>query len=496
MSGGSAPLAPPGPALTLTLTLALALGLGLAGCALGPDYVRPTAPVPESFRGAAAAQERQASFADLPFWELFQDPALVALLREGLAGSYDLQAAVARVEAAREAAGIAESARWPALSAQVGVGYQQIFSPFVVTSGTGQGPRFASYQLTAAVSWELDLWGRLRRLKESALADYLATEEVQRGVVVSLIGDVAQGYFDLLALDLQLQIARETEQSRAKTVELFRVLEQGGTGNRLQTAAAEANRAGAAATIPAIERQIAAAENRLSLLLGRTPGPIARPADLLRRPAPPRRPVGVPGALLERRPDIRQAEARLVSANAQVGAAYAARLPQLTLSLTGGLESSSLGELFSGGAVTYAAGLLGSFLAPIFNGAQLTHRYRAQQASFRAAVALYRGAVLNALSEVSSLVVAGEKLRESRIELEKLVSARREAVTLSHDRFTNGVASYLEVVNAEQNLFPAELQLAQTIGAQFVVEAQLYRALGGGWRAAAPPPAPPPRPDR
>lgn len=449
----------------------------LAGCALGPDYRRPSTPMSATFRGETRADP--ASFADLPWWQAFDDPVLIALIREGLEHSYDLQDAVARVEAAREAAGIAADALLPSIGAQAGVSYQQIFSPFA--TGSSGNPHFAAYQIVGSISWEMDLWGRLRRLKESALADYLATEDARRGVVVSLIGAIAQGYFTLLALDLQRDIARRTVQSRAKTLDLFVELERGGTGNRLQTASEEANLADAAARIPELERQTVAAENQVSILLGRLPGPIARPTGLFQRSAPPTRPAGIPGALLERRPDVRQAEARMVSANAQVGAAYAARLPALTWGLNGGFESSALDSLFTSGGVTYGVNVLGSWLAPILNGRQLTHRYRAQEANWRSAVAQYRGTVLNALAEVSNALVAIDTLRDVRVQLETEVAARAESVKLARDRFVNGVSSYLDVVQAEQNLLPAELALAQAIGAQFVAQTQLYRALGGGW---------------
>ncbi len=334
------------------------------------------------------------------------------------------------------------------------------------------------------MSWEVDLWGRLRRLREAALADFFGSEDNRRGVIVSMIGTIAADYFTLLSLDLQLEIARRTVQSRQETLELFAKREAGGVGDRLQTASEEAILAGAAATIPDLERQIVALENEISILVGRPPGAIRRSGNLLARPAPPPQPAGLPSALLERRPDVRQAEARVISANAQVGAAFAQLFPQVTVSANGGLASASLADLFTTGALTYGVSLLVGWLAPLLAGAANAHRYRAQEAGWRAAVADYRRAVLVALAETSNALVAMEKLRQVRAQLEVSVRARVESVGLAKVRYNNGVASYLDVVQAEQNLFPAEIQLAQTIGSQFVVMAQLYRALGGGWQTS------------
>lgn len=473
----------------LALTFAAALG----GCAVGPNYRRPAVTVPAAFRGAALATQaaspagstaQPASLADLPWWEMFQDEHLLTLIREALGNNYGLAAAAERVEQARALAGLGTTALLPAVGVQAGPSYQQTFLPVQIADAAS--PRYPLYQLQATLSWELDLWGRLRRLREAALGDYLASEEARRGVMVTLVGDVAQGYFQLLALDLQLAIAHRTVESRRETLRLFEELARGGVGNRLQTASADANLASARGTIPDLERQIALRENQLALLLGRSPQPIARHPDLLRLPAPPSLPPGQPAALLERRPDLRQAEAGLLTANAQVGAAFAEFFPRLSLTGSAGLTSTSLPALFTAGAATFGIGLLTSWLVPLLNGYQIRYRHRAQQANWRALVASYRQAVLSALVEVSSALIAIDRLHEQRSLLETEVRARSESVELAKIRFRNGVASYLEVVQAEQNLFPAELQLAQLIGSQFVYTTQLYRALGGGWQ-------PPPR---
>ncbi len=466
---------------------ALALVVAVTGCALGPDYRRPSVTMTATFREPSLATAE--SFADLPWWDVFHDPPLAALLKEALANNLDLADAIARVDVARYNAKIRTDQLLPSLSVNAGPAYQQTFSPFsaLVPAGTMLpfplgNERYPSYTLGGALSWEIDLWGRLRRLRQAALADALAAEEVERGVIVSIVGDVAQGYFNLVALDLQLEVSRRTVESRRQTLALFAERERGGVGDRLQTASEEALLANALATIPALERQIAQQENQLALLAGRAPGSIARTTNyLMRTTPPPDLPLGVPAALLERRPDVRQAEARVVSANAQVGAAFAALFPQLTFNASGGVESTSLPSLFTSGGATFAVGLLLGWLLPILNGAQLVHGWRGQQAGWRAAVAEYRRAVLVALGDVADAQVAIRTLREQRARLEDSVRASAETVKLATDRYRAGVSSYLDVVQAEQNLFAAQLQLAQTLGAQFTAVAQLYRALGGGW---------------
>jgi multidrug efflux system outer membrane protein len=453
----------------------------LSGCAVGPNYRRPDTRVPSSFRGQH--DRGSASVADLPWWEVIHDAKLLTLLQEALAHSYDLQVAVARVEQARALAGVSTAALLPAVSAQAGASYQQAFSPLRLLSSSPGNLRYALYQLEGSLSWELDLWGRLRRLRESALADYLASEEARHGVLVSLIGDVAQDYFQLLTLDRQLAIAQRTLRSRRETLQLFQALESGGVGNRLQTASAEANLDSAAAEIPNLQRQIIIKENQLAILLGRAPGAIARSPELFDGPEPPALSAGLPAALLERRPDLRQAEARLIAANAQVGAVFAEYFPHLTLSAHGGAESTSLGTLLTSGAATFGIGLVANWLMPLLNGAQIRHRHRAQQANWCALVATYQQTLLAALAEVADALATLDQLREQRLQLTAEVRARSESVTLAKERFRNGVASYLEVVQAEQNLLPAEFSLAQTIGAQFVATTQLYRALGGGWQS-------------
>ena len=460
------------------------------GCAVGPNYRRPATPVTAAFRGQDLAEA--ASFADLPWWQVIRDPALSALINEALQGSYAIQDAVARVEIAHQTAQASTAALLPAVGAEASPSYQKIFIG-ALSGASGPGLpsgniKFASYLLEGTVSWEIDLWGRLRRLRESAVAQFLASEENRRGVIVSLIGDLAQAYFNLQALDLQLAIAHRTVESRQQTLVLFRDREQGGVGSALDTTSEEALLAGARATIPDLERQIAQTENQICALIGRPPGPVRRSRDLDRQAVPPDPPIGMPASLLERRPDVRQAEEAVMSANAEVGAAFAAMLPGLTFNGNVGVQASQLGHLFTGNAVTFLVSGVFNELFPFLNGAQNLHRWRGQEAAFVAAVVDYRRAVLTALQEVADALAAIRSYRQMRVELEAQVAAQVESVRLAKERFTTGVASYLDVVQAEQNLFPTELTLARTIGLQFTVLAQLYRALGGGWQV--PPPAP------
>jgi multidrug efflux system outer membrane protein len=465
--------------------VALALLGAVAGCAMGPNYKRPTTQATPTFRGQDRAEA--ASFADLPWWEVVHDPALNAMITATLQGNYQLQDAIARVEIARQNGNISTDALLPAVGAQLVPSYQQVF--IGALSGVSGVPglpsgniRFSSILFQGTVSWEIDLWGRLRRLRESALAQFLAAEENRRAVIVSLIGDVAEAYFNLQAMDLQLAIAHRTVEARQQTLALFVEREQGGVGSALDTASEQALLSGARATIPTLERQIAQAENQLSFLAGIPPGPVRRSPDLGQRPVPPDPPIGMPASLLERRPDIRQAEALAMSANAEVGAALAAILPSLTFNGNFGVNSSSLTSLFSGNAIAFLVQGALSPVLPLLNGAQNVHRLRSQEATYVTAVVAYRRTVLTAMQEVADALVAIRTYRQARVELEAQVAAQVESVRLAKERFGNGVASYLDVVQAEQNLFPTELTLAQTIGSQFTSLAQLYRALGGGWQ--------------
>ena len=453
----------------------------LAGCAVGPDYRRPADPVlsPAAFRGETSGATN--SLADLPWWRVFHDDALQALVRTALTNNYDVRIAVARVEQARAGAAAARGAFYPQLDYALTAGGGKNISGDA-PSPTGKRGSVLAADVTA--SWELDLWGRLRRLNESARAQYLASEQTRRDVQVSLIGQVAQGYFQLLALDRQLAIAEESTNSYGASLNIFNERLHGGVASRLETASAEALMEAASATIPDLERQIGQQEDQLSVLLGQNPDVILRGAVSLEQQAPPEVPAGLPSALLERRPDVRAAEEQLRSANAQVGVARANFLPQLDLTALLGAVSPELSAFTAGAAPAWglAAGLTG----PLFHGGELRAQY-AQARAVRDQYALeYESTVLTAFQETADALIAREKLTAARARQARAVAAYQEAVKVALQRYRLGQADYYEVLQEQQLLFPAENSLVQFQLNQLLAVVQLYRALGGGWDAAGP----------
>jgi len=462
--------------------VAIAVALIAGGCTVGPNYTRPALTTPERFR---FAEQQAESFADLPWWEVTRDPQLQALVREAIANNLDLRAAAARVEQARARAGIARSFLFPEVGAGVGYTAQQ-------TSRLGDPPNesgdrtFQNWSLGFNLAWEIDLFGRIRRESESAVAIFLATEQARRGVLVTLVADVASNYLRLRELDLQLQISRNTVEINDETVRFYATRLDGGVSNRLELDQALANRSRTATSIPRIELQIAQTENLLSLLLGRPPGRVERAGPLSEADATVAVPAGLPAALLERRPDVVEAEQRLVSANADIGAAKALFFP--TISLTGflGGVSRELADLVKSDA--FAWDVSPGLFQPIFQAGRIRRNYEAAQARFEEALALYRKAALNGYREVADALVAIQKLTEERVELEKGVVALREAASLARSRYDTGLSDYLEILIADQQLFDQEVLLAKARGAEARAIVDLYRALGGGWQteAAAP----------
>jgi multidrug efflux system outer membrane protein len=454
---------------------ALTLAFGLAGCAVGPKYSRPPVPEPDRFYGAGAAEE--ASLADRPWWELFSDPVLRSLIDEALAGSHDVRIAAARVEEARGRYGVAGGAWYPSVS--YGASVSRTKTSAYATPSDVTGDLIAG---GAAVSWELDLWGRIRYQNDAARAQLLASEEARRAVELSLVSEVASAYFDLRALDEELEIGLHTKAAFQDTYDLFSRRLEGGAGSALETSRAESLLANASANIPLVERQIVAKENQIAQLLGRAPGPIARGAGLGRQPFPPAVPAGLPSSLLLRRPDLRRAEQDLVGANARVGIAHASLFP--TLSLTGALggQSPQLSDLLSAGrAWSIGAGLVG----PLFQGGALRAQERVALAQYDQARLAYERAVNQALGEVSTSVVAIEKLAEEETGRARAVSATHEAVRLSTLRYESGFSAYFEVLDALQQALVSETLLVVTRRDRLVALASFYKALGGGWQAEA-----------
>jgi multidrug efflux system outer membrane protein len=449
-----------------------ALSLALAGCAVGPSYKRPLVPVPERFyRDERAAEAR--SFADVPWWDVFDDPILKGLIDEAVRNGFDARLAAARVQEARARYGIVRSQFYPSVDYEGGwqrARADQILNP----SGKAQ----TRWTVDVGLSWELDLWGRIRRLSEAARGQYLATEEARRGVLLSLVSDVAVAYMELRELDSELAIAKTTTAAFQDTYDLFNRRLEGGAASALETSRAEASLAQVAAQIPEIERAIVARENQINFLLGRNPQPIPREDPFMA--LPPDVPPGLPSALLERRPDIRQAEQLLIAANAGVGVARADFFPRLSLTGLFGNVSPELGDLFSHGkAWSVGTGLLG----PLFQGGRIKRSYELAQAQWQQAKIQYEATTTTAFGEVSGALVDRTKLVETERQRARAVAAYQEAVRLANVRYNSGLSAYFEVLEAQQQLFPAEISLAQTRRDQLVAVVNLYRALGGGWPA-------------
>jgi multidrug efflux system outer membrane protein len=449
------------------------------GCAaVGPNYARPLVPSPAQYRfvdGAAQAQ----SLADSPWWQVFDDPVLQTLLREALANNLDLQLAVARVEEARARAGVAKSFFYPQVDGTVTYGVRGASNTQAEDGSASDDTTHQSGSYGFQLSWEIDLFGRLRRQHEAALALMLASEQARRGVLVTLVGDVASNYFLLLELDLQLDIARQTLRLNDETVTYFRNRLEGGVSNRLELDRIQALRAATAAAIPSIQQQIAIVENLLSLLLGRPPAPVARDRLADGEGAPPV-PAGLPASLIERRPDVVQAEQILVSANADIGAAKALFFP--TISLTGflGGVSGDLTKFLGGDGAVWS--LSPGLLQPVFQGGRLRRNLEATHARYDQALAAYRKAALNGYREVANALVTIQTLAEVRVERQAGVKVLVDASDLARSRYESGLASYIEILTADEDLFQQQLLLAQTRGAELRARAELYRTLGGGWQ--------------
>ncbi len=447
----------------------------VVGCSVGPHYQRPVVMPPANFRGLEG-QPSSESLADTAWWDLFTDDQLKSLIDEALRNNYDMRIAVWRVEEARAQAGISRSQFYPQIdySATISRARQSIY-----VAPAAKGKAATAYQADVGVSWEIDLWGRIRQLNEAARAQYLATEEAHRGVRLSLVAEVSREYFQLRDLDHELEITRRTHIAFNETYELFERRLEEGIASGLETSRAQAARDSVAASIPEIERQIAAQENQLSLLLGRAPGPIQRGSAISIAHLIPTIPAGLPSLLLERRPDVRQAEQLLVAANANVGVAKASFFPAVSLTGLFGGTSPEVDELFGNGkSWSISAGLFG----PIFQGGRLKRQHEVAVAQWEQAKIEYELAVNNAFAEVATSLVANQKIAEAEVWIAKEVAAYREAVMLVNERYLAGLSNYFEVLDAMQQLYPAEIALSQVHRERLVNFSQLYKALGGGWQ--------------
>jgi multidrug efflux system outer membrane protein len=468
----------------VTKLTALPLGLLLtmllnAGCAVGPNYKRPRADVPGVYRGdmrqGAAQPAASQSFGDQKWWEVFQDKQLQDLIHTALQQNYDVRIAATRILQAQAQLGITRADQLPSVNGEA----------LAANERNPQTKLFRQYETSAnqvdlSLAWELDFWGKYRRATEAARANLLATEWAHEAVVSTLVSDVATAYFQLRSLDLQLEISRRTLASRQDSLQLTQTLANGGATSMLDVRQAEQLVSTAAETVPDLERQIEQQENFLSTLLGNNPDTIARGMKLTEQPHAPDVPAGLPSSLLERRPDIRESEAQLIAANAQIGVAKAAYFPQISLTASAGYQSSALTSLFTGPAGLWSFG--GSLVQPIFTGGRIRSNVKLTEARKQELVLNYQQTIQQAFRGVSDSLVEYHKDREFREFQQQLAFSAQDAAQLSEMRYRGGAASYLEVLTNETNYFTAELGLAQAQSNELVALVRIYRNLGGGWQ--------------
>jgi multidrug efflux system outer membrane protein len=458
--------------------LAAALMMALSnGCMVGPNYHRPALQSPSTFRDLSQNPQtaaQAASYADLPWWQVFQDPQLQELIRTALKQNYDLQIATERINQARAQVAVTRSGLLPQVQAD----------------GNFAGGREGNFQttynflnVTADVAFQLDFFGKVRRATEAARAELLATEDARQTVILTLVSDVASDYFALLQLDLQLQITHETITTQEDSVRLTRLRVERGVATKLDVLQAQQTLDTATARIPDLERQIAQQENALNVLLGNYPQSVSRGRPLMEQPLPPDVPPGVPSALLERRPDIREAEHILVAANAEIGVAKAQFFPQISLTGSAGGafgRSSAFSSLMSSqfGIWSYGA----SVIQPVFTGGALKGNLKSAKSQYQQALLAYRRTIQRAFSDVSDALIGYQKLHEVRVFQEDTVADLQESVRLSNLRYTGGTTTYLEVLDGQRALFAAELTLAEARGNEYQSLVHLYKSLGGGWQ--------------
>jgi multidrug efflux system outer membrane protein len=449
---------------------ALLLAVPLSACMVGPDYLRPEVEVPAAWLEAAEAGE----ISNIAWWDQFQDPVLSELVRTALANNKDLEIATANVDQAFAQYGIARSAQFPQLNANASAARERSSATTVLRGGQ----IFSDYGVNLSASFEFDVWGRLRRATESARASLLASQQGRGAVVLTVVTTVASGYIQLRALDRQLEIAQGTSQSLGEAARLQRVRFEEGAVPESDYQQAESQYREAVAQVPEFERQIARQENLINVLLGRNPGPIARGRDIdaLLFPAVP---GGLPASLLERRPDIRQAEQNLIASNADIGVAKAAYFPDISLTALLGLESAQLSDLFKGPSKVWSFGA--GVLQPIFNAGRIRSQVAQAEAVQRQALHTYEKSIISAFQDVENALIDRTKFGRIREEQAKNVEALRRFRDLAELRYREGATIYLEVANAEQSLFNAQLAYVATQSLLFQSYANLYRAIGGGW---------------
>ncbi|MCZ6596345.1 MAG: efflux transporter outer membrane subunit [Planctomycetota bacterium] len=460
----------------------LPLGL-LAGCrTLGPDYERPEPQVPDAFRGleaAPGADPEAPTFGDLPWVEAFGDPVLQGLVETALRENHDVRIAAERVLQARSFVTIARADFYPDVVAGGRYEHMRVSEndPFPVPDE--ESDRWTAF---GDLAWELDFWGRFARAAEAARGDLLATEFARRAVIQGLVTELALSYFDLLLLDEQLEITRRTYESRVKSFELVSLRLEQGVANKVEYHQSESLVLQSAGIVPDLEQLIEQQENRIRFLMGGNPSPIPRGHPLLGQNRSVEVPVGLPSGLLERRPDVVQAESGLVAANARIGEAKALLYPTISLTAFGGFASEDLEDLVEGGSGFWS--VVPSVTLPIFNAGRLRSNVEVTESQQREAAVRYTQTLQNAFREVADALLALEKRREVRDWAEQLEATLDDQLELSRDRYHGGVTSYLEVLDSERDHFSSELDLVQSIRDELFSYVQLYRALGGGWQGA------------
>lgn len=461
----------------MPLTIALLTSGLIAGCMVGPNYHRPAVSTPTAYRDLnenPQVQAQAASYADLPWWQVFQDPQLQEFIRTALKQNYDLQLATERINAARAQVVITRSNLFPQLQGS---------GAFTGGKDPSTQTTFNFLAATVDASFQLDFFGRLRRATEASRAELLATEDARQIVILTLVSDVASDYFTLLQLDLQLQITRETVKTQEDSVKLNQLRVDHGVATKLDVLQAKQVLDTANAQIPDLERQIAQEENAISILLGNNPQAVPRGRPLVEQALPPEVPAGLPSSLIERRPDIREAEQILVAENAEIGVAKAQFFPQISLTGAGGgafgrdsafssLMSSELGVWSYGAQVSQ----------PIFTGGALRGNLRLAESEHEQALIAYRQTIQRAFGDVSDALIGYAKFRQVRVRQEDTVTDLQESVRLSNLRYKGGTTTYLEVLDGQRSLFSAELTLAVARDDEYQSIVQLYRALGGGWQ--------------
>ena len=458
---------------------------GLTGCTLGPNYHRPDVQIPQNFRAPSPLPAPEVeSFGDLKWWEVFKDPDLQQLVKTAIQQNYDLRDAVARVEAARANLGITRSNQFPQVGASGDVQFTRLSRdgslalPRSFVSSQNRNWGEASLNL---LSFEVDLWGRLRRATEAARANLLSADENRKVVLTTLVSDVATQYFTVRELDYELEISKTTLTTRRDSLSLTVARQTGGVSTDLDLRQAEQLVETAAESIPTLQQQIEQTENQISLLLGENPGDVMHHQGAFNEDVfPPEVPAGLPSALLERRPDIRAAEQNLIAANADIGVAKAAYFPQLSLSGLIGGQSTQLSSLFSGPKSAWS--FVPQLTQPIFTAGRLRSNVRLAEAQRDSALVLYQKSIQTAFTEVSNALIAHQRVRESRVQQQALVAALEDRKRLAYARYIGGVDTQLNALDADRDLLQAQLDLRQIRLNELLSVVQLYKALGGGWQ--------------